>query len=397
MANLFDYLEWRGDIPFSIDPFNEVDNLILSELAYLSYRDIVPPDNTEVPIRKVCEAFFARHERAEFLEMKTSAQKAAFLLEAAARAPRFREMTMYYYLSEFDPDTSKQFSAVTFGIGDGTTYAAFRGTDGTLVGWKEDLEMTYLSETESHRRAVRYLDQISDTGMLRTGGHSKGGNLAVYAAAFCKDQNRIINVYTNDSPGFREEVLQKQGYRNIIPKVTRLIPSSSVIGRLLYHKAEQQVVKSSASGLQQHDGFTWSVQRNRFERSKLTGLSGMVDDTLDGWLERTDDEEREFFIDNVFSLLASTDRSTFREIKERKFRAAMAVLGAAITAPKEKQVESLRIFDRLRQSSMETLSAYVNSRTGRSTAEKEAPEEPESSENSVREEPSGETGELPKE
>ena len=361
MSNLFDYLEWRGDIPFSADPFNEVDNLLLCELAYIDFQDIVPPDSAEIPIREVCKIYCEKHTNEEIAEMVGVVRNSSLLLKETVKSQRFRDLTMSNYFNEIDPDRGIQISAVTFTLGDGTTYAAFRGTDGTVVGWKEDLDFTFLNETPGQRRAVQYLNEIQVPGLLRVGGHSKGGNLALYAAAFCEDQERIIEVYTNDSPGFRKEIMDKEGYLRILPKVIRIIPNDSVVGLLLNSKAPYRVIKSSATGIRQHDGFTWSVIRDRFERAELSRISMMVEDTLSGWLERTDDTEREAFIDGIFSLLEATGKDNFQDIKDHKLKSTESILSAILSMPRERRLEGLHIMKNLGGSGRQTLMAYLNS------------------------------------
>ena len=183
--NIFDYLKWRGDIPFSTAPFNEVDNLILAELAYTDFGGIVPEDGQAVPLGTVYEQFFRTHTRDAILSSKSYTARAPLLMEEMCRGARFRDTRLMLYRSERDAETDLQFSAVTFLLQDSTAYVAFRGTDGTLVGWKEDFDLSYLSGTEGQQRAAEYLNRAGDAVAcpLRAGGHSKGGNLAVYAAA----------------------------------------------------------------------------------------------------------------------------------------------------------------------------------------------------------------------
>ena len=360
MADLFDYAEWRGDVPFSVDPFNEVDSLLLCELTYFDYTGIVPAGADAVPIGEVCRAIFAMHKRIEFLGDLNISGKAALLLEKIAGGTRFKNTRMSNFLYESNPGKEFQISAVTFSLEDGTTYAAFRGTDGSIVGWKEDFDITFLDETPGQRRAVRYLNEIRGTGLLRVGGHSKGGNLALYAAAFCEDQDRIMEVYTFDGPGYRGEVTQKEGYRRIIPKVIRIVPEQSVFGLLLTHHTGHRVVKSSGAGLLQHDGFNWSVRRNRFEQTELSRISILIDEALGSWLEKNDDRERELFIDSLFSLFESTGKEKFRDLKDEKLKSAEAMIAALLTMPKDRQQESLRILGELRDSGRQVFRSYMN-------------------------------------
>ena len=231
MSNIFDYLEFRGDIPLEREPFNEVDNLVLSELAYVSFEGIVPCDGSAVPVADVRDAFFAVHPREEIREDSNHIVRAPLLLDGMASGRRFGTAEIMGYADIVDTDEMVQMSAVTFLLSDGTAYVAFRGTDSTVVGWKEDFNMSWLPETEGQRRAVWYLNETGKRldRPLRVGGHSKGGNFAVYASAFCDSRirDRIREVYTNDGPGFRPEVMETKEYRSVLPKVISIVPGTS--------------------------------------------------------------------------------------------------------------------------------------------------------------------------
>lgn len=364
MAGIFDYLDWRGDVPFSVDPFNEVDNLVLSELAYTDFRDIVPEDGTEIPLPEACKAFFSRHTRKELLAGSSYTAKAPLLLEGMASGARFRETLLSHHVNEVDPVQGIQFSALTAALPDGSRFAAFRGTDGTLVGWKEDFDFSFLSGTAGQKRAVEYLDLVGSLpgGPLVVGGHSKGGNLAIYAASFCRPEirGRIRAVYSNDGPGFRQDIIDSEGYSEIVGRTLQIIPDTSVIGQLLSSRSPRRIVKSSASGLVQHDGFTWQVRRNRFEPAAMSSTGELISQTLGGWLEQMDDETRASFTDTVFSLISSTDKDTFSEINSQKLKSTGAIVSAGLDMPREKLQEMLRIVGQLGQSGGKALTDYVS-------------------------------------
>ena len=210
MASIFDYLQWRCDVPFSVDPFNEVDNLVLSELAYTDFKGILSMEGPDVSLAEVCKAFFERHTHEEILADKSFTARAPLLMESMLEGARYRDIRMLQYLDETDSAQGLQLAAMTFLLPDDSAYVAFRGTDSTVVGWKEDFYFSFLPETEGQRRAIRYLNQVGAEvkGTLRVGGHSKGGNLAVYAASCCEPglQERLTAVYSNDGPGFRQEL-----------------------------------------------------------------------------------------------------------------------------------------------------------------------------------------------
>ncbi|MBQ7525969.1 MAG: DUF2974 domain-containing protein [Abditibacteriota bacterium] len=367
MYNIFDYLTWRGDIPFSADPFNEVDNMILAELAYTDFEGV--PKRGAMSLAQARRVFFLRHKREEFTDSASYPAKSAALLDAAGKCPRFADIALRYRINEIDREKGSQISAVTFVLGDGTAYVAFRGTDNTLAGWKEDFDISYLRETEGQRRAVEYLNEVGRKIdlPLRVGGHSKGGNFAVYAAAFCHEplRERIIEVYTNDGPGFRKEITQSEEYKRLLPKIISIVPDTSVVGMLLSSSCKHKVVKSSAVPGFQHDGTTWSVVRNRFERTKKSDLGKFIEKALGGWLESMDYETRKSFTYTLFSLIESTGRDTIDEITEQKIKRAEAIISAMAGMPKKKRGELLRLLCDLIRAGRQTAVSMIADKSKR--------------------------------
>ena len=343
MANIFDYLSWRADLPFSADPFNEVDNLVLSMLSYTDFNGIVPQNGRTIQLSDACRLFFEQHTREEILANTSFTASAPLLMERMINGQRFGNMTLRKYIEE--SGEGHQLSAVTFGLADGSEYVAFRGTDGTVAGWKEDFNFTFMNETEGQRLAVQYLNGIR--GKLRVGGHSKGGNLAVYASAFCNCQGRILEVYSNDGPGFKEETVRQAGFQQILPKVKKYIPDSSVFGLLLSGGEEYQVVKSSAVGIKQHDGFTWQINRNRFVNAPLSEMSRTVQKAIGFFINTLDDEGMKTFTELVFSLIESTGEDRFSAMNADKLKTAESIMNAIRRLPIEKQLEALKLIGKL--------------------------------------------------
>lgn len=330
MANLLDYLRWRGDLPLRASPFNPVDNLILSVLAYVPFDGVVPSSVTKKG-PTIAEAATTL--------LETGAAGPAFrdendllLLSALAASVRFGNMRLCAYESVLDPEREKQFAAVTAMTGDGHAFVAYRGTDHTLVGWKEDFNMSFMSPVPAQEAAVAYLEHVaSGLGLgprLRLGGHSKGGNLAVYAASFCRarTQRRVRAVYNNDGPGFDATVIAREGYRTIQERIRSFVPQSSIIGMLLEHHERYTVVQSTESGLMQHDPYSWSVLGTDFITVKqVTDESLFVDRALKEWVGAMAPAQRELFIDAVFDVLSATDAKTFSELGGDWLKSSIAV------------------------------------------------------------------------
>ena len=351
MANISDYLKWRGDVTFSLDPFGEVDNLVLAELAYTDFGGIVPEGNEKVSIKTAYKEFFEKNSREEVAARSSFTAKSPFLMDGMICGARFENVMLSNYINEIDKDKDAQFSAITIHLDDGTIYVSFRGTDGTVVGWKEDFNLSYVDETEGQRKAVAYLNNIASQfqSPLRVGGHSKGGNFAVYASTFCEDKfkTRIHNIYSNDAPGFQEKVTSSPQYKSILPKITSIVPDTSVIGLLLSSGATHRVVKSDASGIIQHDGFSWQVERNRFVGAALSDMAIFIEKTLGSWLGEMDDETRKSFTSSIFSLFEATGMDSFSSMSEQKWKSAEAIISSVYGLPKEKRKELVSLINGL--------------------------------------------------
>lgn len=307
MSNLMDYLDWRGDLTFREAPFNEVDNLILAQLVYVEFAGIVPAPGEEgtITVKEACELFFASHDRKEIMERVSMTKTAAFVLEKMAQTERFCNAQLFGYINDISKEEQSQFSVVCVRLDDKSIYVSFSGTDNTIVGWRENFNMGYLSETPGQLKAVDYLNHIvkEDWKKIRVGGHSKGGNLSVYASVKCDRniQKRIVKVYSNDGPGFSEEMIQSKEYQRMLPKIKTILPESSIVGMLLEHQEKFEVVKSSQSGIQQHDAMSWEVLGSHFVYvEEVAPQSILLDETMKKWIFQLTKEQREEIVDTVF-------------------------------------------------------------------------------------------------
>ncbi|MBE6753719.1 MAG: DUF2974 domain-containing protein [Ruminococcaceae bacterium] len=300
-------------------PFSLADSMVLAELSYLDFQGMVPPPSLlSIPVRYSIIA--ARPGALERMVGDTpSAENKLALARALAESPRFAGMTLDYYVNIVDPDMEKQFSAVTIRLADHTAFIAFRGTDNTLTGWKENFNMAFLCPVPAQRECVNYLNNVAGWSRrkLRVGGHSKGGNLALYSSIFCKPevQSRILQVFTLDSPGFKNMIYDSHRYRALEDRVFSLLPQDSKIGTLLLENERYQVIESGAEGFAQHDLFTWHFDGLEPKLvDKLSEDAIHFDATLDNWLERMDDRRRRLVVDAFFELIDSTDADTFGDV-----------------------------------------------------------------------------------
>ena len=336
MANILDYLSWRGDLTLSQSPFNEVDNLILAELSFVNFTGIVPgPGEGEgVPLHTAAEAFFRSPEGgARGLGVLVPDEIPA-LLRRMAECPRFREMRVNCFRDHLDVRKAEQFAAVTVELGDGSLYLSFRGTDDTIAGWKEDFLLGCQPEVPAQKKAVAYVKAVAGQyprRKLMLGGHSKGGNLAVYGGIFVPlaIQRRISAVWSNDGPGFYGAVLETPQHARLEGRIHSIVPKSSVVGMLLEHEESYTVVDSDQVGLWQHDGFSWQVLGTGFVTLRQVSRQGRRNDlALKEWVRRLPVDQREKFVDGLFEVLTASGATTLTDLKEDGFRAAGAMVRA---------------------------------------------------------------------
>ncbi|MEG2930897.1 MAG: DUF2974 domain-containing protein [Ruthenibacterium sp.] len=318
MANVFDYLDWRGDISFAASPFNRVDNLILAYIAYVEMDDFFPAGGS-MTLAESAAHFFALHT-ADSVHAKASFIKnAAFVLQKAGQSERFGNVLLSHYISRIDPAVEEQFSALCAQLPNGMVYVAYRGTDDTIVGWKEDFNMSFITPVPSQLTAVSYLSDVAKAfhGPLMLGGHSKGGNLAAYAAVHCADdiKKRIKIVYDNDGPGFDKSMTQSDAYRAMLPRIDTIVPQSSIVGMLLEHEDTYTVVKSTNTGIMQHDPTSWQVLGAQFETVPTLGNGAkLLDASLHAWIGKMDSAQREALVDILFTVLDATNASTVGDL-----------------------------------------------------------------------------------
>ena len=340
---LFDYLKWRNDVSLRAAPFNEIDNVVLSYLAYADFGELLQEEKRRVSIETCFKRFCKKHDLANVRESKLFIERAPLLLEDMVCGARFRGTKVVHFREVFDKEKVQQFAALVFLLPDGTRYVSFRGTDLSITGWKEDFLMSFTAETEGAKEAVSYLNDVAASvdGDFILGGHSKGGNFAMYAAAFCEDavKGRIRKVYNNDGPGFREEIVRSAAYRELLPKITNIVPQTSIIGRLLSNEAAHTVVKSTAAGIFQHDVTTWEVTKDKFVRAEPDAFSDFVEKSLGTWLETMDDEARKSLVETVFSMIEMTEAETFAEFGENLFKNTGLIIKGLGRLPKEKRSE----------------------------------------------------------
>lgn len=315
--NIIDYLGSEFD-SFDERPLGDVDSLVLACLSYYRLPGEARAARTKrgVPLYKVLCAEWFDAMTAGLWDPKGLIQ----LLTAAVASPRLRGARLCSYVSETDDAEEKQFAACTLRFPSGDAYVSFRGTDNSLVGWKEDFNMAFETDVPSQRAAVAYLERVARgvTGKLYVGGHSKGGNLAVYSAINCSEQAyaRIEKVFSHDGPGFTAEAMASGDFAARVGKVSKTVPESSVIGMMFEQQEEYSVVCSTAHGALQHDPFSWVVEGADFVRADKVSRSAVaIDQSINQWFADMSREERAGFIDALFQVLYASGQDTLAGVR----------------------------------------------------------------------------------
>ncbi len=329
MEDLFDYLRWRGDLRFTQVPPGPVDALIFSALSYLSFGGSVA-ERPDIPIslRDASEEFLRAPEAENRCRVKTDLS----LLMAAAESTRFGNALLLQYRDILIPEEDTQFAAVTFLLDNGCAFLAFRGTDYSLTGWKEDFNMSFQESVPAQRLAAEYTRDIALRYPIPMylGGHSKGGNLAVFAAAKSEPviRSRIRAVYNHDGPGFTDFVLKDPAYLEMVPRIQTIIPQSSVIGMLLEHEEPYTVIKSKQIGLLQHDFYSWLLEGPEFvPMEEVSENSKFLDQTIKAWLAGMTSAERNDVVDSVFDFLSIGEvNNVFDLIQPKNIRTYLKTL-----------------------------------------------------------------------
>lgn len=321
MTNALDYLAWRGDLSFEASPFCEVDMFICSQLSTPDWCGIVCGGEPPVPLKKAAERYFATHEGGADSLGALQSEFVLPMLRALPDTIRYSGVLLKNAVNKVDMECEEQFSAVTLEFPDGSCCVSVRGTDDTIVAWKEDFNLATKKTVPAQKDASEYLLRAAEecSGRMLVCGHSKGGNLAVYAAASVPEsvQERIEQAVSFDGPGFSREFLASEGYGRISGKVKTVRSQNSFVGTLLYPAGEIITVNSCKTGPMAHDGFSWQVIGNKFVREQgLSEISALFEKTMDETLSAMGRDEKQAFTDELFDTLLSTGAVTVSDITD---------------------------------------------------------------------------------
>lgn len=309
--SISDYVRWRGDLDFSRVPFSRIDNLVLCQLAYINLEEIVLPDSAGIPLADCADLYQQLHPD-EKIDEKLS------LFYACALSKRYGGLIVRNYEDILNDAKDIQFAAMEFVLDENTSFLAFRGTTPSVIGWKEDFMISF-TLTNGQERAAQYVWRVMDPARrYYIGGHSKGGNLAVYAAVSLDEKRRncILRVFDNDGPGFCEDVLDPGILEPVLPLVSKTVPQYDIIGKLFPYPTEDLwIVASNARGAMGHEMYTWSLDGpNLVIAGEYDRSSERVTNILIKWINSLNQEERKIFVEEFFGAFQKNGVENLEEI-----------------------------------------------------------------------------------
>ena len=318
MADMFEYLKWRGDISFAEKRLSEIDSIIFSMMVYVEFDKLMAADSAY--LRDLSEGYCATADyKGVKLGLIVPSKKINRLFCEASRTRRFGSVTVSDYVTRTSEEEVCQFAAATYHLPGKRMVVTFRGTDDTIIGWREDFCLSYLDEIPAQRMAAWYLEKIAEKypeQRIYITGHSKGGNLSLYAATKSspKVKERIVKAYCHDGPGLSKKDISSPEFAEIKRKIAVYLPQSSVIGTMFERGDKYTVVKSDMPGAVQHDPFSWELDGPDFV--KLDSLSERGKKNEEQFKSRmsqmTLDEKREF-VETFFRMVDSTGAKTLSD------------------------------------------------------------------------------------
>lgn len=332
--SLYDYVKKFKDHSFVAMPFNEVDAAILSLLSYMNFNDFVPSLDEDGHDTIFSSIYHKDHEE-YLLEGTVTPQFDKKLFRLCVNTKRYGSMHLNYTLNYFDKEKSIQFFALTYILDNDFAVVTYRGTDSSLVGWKEDLMMALEDHIPSYKVADTYLNEVAKKlkgHPLIVTGHSKGGALSVYASSNAKKevQDQIIRVFDLDGPGFNYALHDEEGYKRIYKKIFKYIPIDSLIGILLENRSHTKIVKAKSFSIFQHTPYNWYVNNTHFAvATKQTKHSLSFSNNMRIFIKQLNEEDKKSFIDILFSILEEAEVHTIfdlsKKIERKMFSAIKSV------------------------------------------------------------------------
>ena len=320
MGNLIDYLAWRGDIPFSTLPLNDLDAAILSALAYIDFSRVLTERDT-LPFSSAIKKLKEK-EKPHFLALDDPLKEEQYndFLNAVLESKRFKDLTLHDYVDIHDEKETTQFAAMSFTLEKGEEAVVYRGTDETLVGWKEDCMLSFM-EAPCQRRALSYLISIlSNSKKVHVMGHSKGSNLALYASLYITDKElkKVDGIYLFDGPGLCRDVFPEVETHRIDNKVHVFEPEFDVVAKIFeINFSNTTIVKSDEQGIMCHGILSWQVVDGKFVTCSVNDPEALwIQNTINSLAKNLTPKERESFVNTLFDALTKNGEKTVFDFKK---------------------------------------------------------------------------------
>lgn len=324
--NVFAYLKWRGDLSFSASEFNRIDALILNMVSFLDFAGEVDgfPCRTSQKLCKVIDHFLSVHDEKDLNLGLIIPKDIPSLSREVCRSKRFGKICVCHFVNVVDTSLSEQFSAVCYLLDSSRLFISFRGTDDTLVGWAEDVNLLSCFPIPAQADAKKYLERIAELypgHQIYLGGHSKGGNLSVFAAVYAQSETkkRIQVIYSFDGPGFDWNKIDANLLGEVKDRIDHIMPNNAIVGRLFHLDVKPTIVKSDSKGLDQHNPFSWLIERDDFLTVvHFTHSSDAIKKEIDRMIDGMSEEDKKDFAEDMNRYLDSLKQNHLIEFLNLK-------------------------------------------------------------------------------
>ncbi len=359
IGNIVEYVHAYGYFDFEALPFSVVDALVLAQFVYLKVEDIMEPMSARMEPMTLEQMQVHPDVEKLFADSRFEENNRA-LFQAMCESKRYKHMKCLYAADHICLEHETQFMAMTCVLSDGSTKILYRGTDETLIGWKEDFNMAFQYPIPGQNSGRKYLEQISEwiTGDFELIGHSKGGNLAVYAAMNTSQeiQDRILTIYNLDGPGFRTEVYKMGLFEKIEHKIIKIIPESSVVGMILENHGSYKVVDSKRIGFLQHDPYSWLIDRIDFVYvENMDKAHRIMDESLNEWVMSFSKEEVSAFVNTLYQIVSASEATDLISFTKNWTKSLSGMATAIQNLDDETKMIMHRIMKKLAASSRERI------------------------------------------
>jgi len=369
--NIKDYLEWRGDVSLAYSPFNDVDNLCLCQAFYIKFEELIDSVNDVYTIKQLSDLYFKNHSEEELKDESDSPN----ILRLLAQSVRFKDAKLHHFVSIYNEESMEQFAVAQIELSDGNCFVVFRGTDDTLVGWKEDFKLAYdviSSQVSANEYVLKYLKPFKKYIFA---GHSKGGALALSAAMNCPSmiQRNIEVIYSNDGPGLNDKYFYNEEFKAIKDRIIKIVPEFDIIGTIFDNKEIKHIVaKANANPIMQHSVSSWEILNNKIIETQINELSEVIKEGFDDFLTNVEISKRKKFVLEVFDALDELHIHTLSELSQigiKPFINALMVIGDMDEEVKDTANKFISIFTKILEYKAKSTSQMINDKANQAKEE----------------------------